>query len=195
MPQQATTAYTIDTMHDEVDNLYTMPHKTTSSKLEWPRCEQGATYFDSIYSSHPRRRHHDKRALAHQDTRDHQIVHQAQRQHDLPRQPSRQRPQYTSSFTNLRLIDTFTDTTIQQVLRQHEHQEQLHRQRIRERKHAKALERLIQEHHEEPKPQDSWWTAAHRTRLCSSRSSSRSNHVGDYERCCQQPQEHGANHQ
>jgi hypothetical protein len=62
------TAYIVDTMHDEVDNLYTMPHKTTSSKVEWPRFEQGATYFDLISSSHPRRRHHDKRALAHQDT-------------------------------------------------------------------------------------------------------------------------------
>jgi hypothetical protein len=95
------TAYTIDTMHDEVDNPYTMPHKTTTSKVEWPRFEQGATYFHSISSSHPRRRHHDKRALAHQDTRNHQIVRQAQRQHDLPRQPSRRHPQYTSSFTNL----------------------------------------------------------------------------------------------
>jgi hypothetical protein len=78
------TAHTFDTMHDEVDNLYTMPHKTTSSKVEWPRFEEGATYFDSISSSHPRRRHQDKRALAYQDTRDHQIVHQAQCQHDLP---------------------------------------------------------------------------------------------------------------
>jgi hypothetical protein len=26
------TAYTVDTMHDEVDNLYTMPHKTTPPK-------------------------------------------------------------------------------------------------------------------------------------------------------------------
>jgi hypothetical protein len=60
---------------------------------------------------------YDKRALAHQDTRDHHIVHQAQRQHDLP----------------------------------------------------------------------------HRTRLSLSRSSSRSNHVGDHERR-RQPQEHGANH-
>jgi hypothetical protein len=75
------TAYTVDTMHDEVDNFYTMPHKTTSSKVEWPRFEQGATYFDSISSSHPRWCHHDKHALAHQDTRDHQIVHQAQ--HDM----------------------------------------------------------------------------------------------------------------
>jgi hypothetical protein len=49
-------------------NLYTMPHKTTSSKVEWPRFEQGATYFDSISSTHPRRCHHDKHALAHQDT-------------------------------------------------------------------------------------------------------------------------------
>jgi hypothetical protein len=32
---------------------------------------------------------YDKRAWAHQDTRDHHISHQAQRQHDLPRQPSR----------------------------------------------------------------------------------------------------------
>jgi hypothetical protein len=95
------TAHTIDTMHDAVDNLYTMPHKTTSSKVEWPRFEQGTTYFDSISSSHQRQCHHDKRPLAHQDTRDHQIVHQAQRQHDLPRQPSRRRPQYTSSFTAL----------------------------------------------------------------------------------------------
>jgi hypothetical protein len=31
--------------------------------------------------------------------------------------------------------------------------------------------------------------------LSSSRSSSCSNHVGDHERRCQQPQEHGANHQ
>jgi hypothetical protein len=59
------TAHTIDTMHDEVDNLYTMPHKTTSSKVEWPRFEQGATYFDSSYPSHLRRPHHNKRALAH----------------------------------------------------------------------------------------------------------------------------------
>jgi hypothetical protein len=85
--------------------------------------------------------------------------------------------------------------TIQQALRQREHQEQLRCQRIRERKRAEALERLKQEHHEEPKPQDSWWTAAHHTRLSSSRSSSRSNHVGDHERRRQQSQEHGANHQ
>jgi hypothetical protein len=111
------TAHTIDTMHDEVDNLYTMPHKTTSSKVEWPRFEQGTTYFDSISSSHQRQCHHDKRPLAHQDTRDHQIVHQAQRQHDLPRQPSRRHPQYTSSFTALRITDMFTDTTIQQIFK------------------------------------------------------------------------------
>jgi hypothetical protein len=189
------TAYIVDTMHDEVDNPYTMPHKTTSSKVEWPRFEQGATYFDSISSSHPRWRHHDKRALAHQDTQDHQIVHQAQCQHDLPRPPSRWCPQYTSSFTNLRLTDTFIDTTTQQALRQREHQEQLRRQRIRERKRTKALECLKQEHHEEPKPQDSWWTMAHRTRLSSSRSFSCSNHVDDHERRRQQPQEHGANHE
>jgi hypothetical protein len=122
------TAYTVDTMHNEVDNLYTIPHKTTSSTVEWPRFEQGTTYFDSISSSHPRRRHHDKRALAHQDTRDHHIVHQAQ---------------------------------CQQALRQREHQEQLRRQRLRERKRDEACEHLKQEHHKEPKPKDiSWWTSA-----------------------------------
>jgi hypothetical protein len=42
--------FTVDTMHDEVDNIYTMPHETTSSKVEWPRFEQGATYFDLISS-------------------------------------------------------------------------------------------------------------------------------------------------
>jgi hypothetical protein len=47
-----------------------------------------------------------------------------------------------------------TDTTTQQALRQREHQEQLRRQRIHERKRAEALECLQQEHHEEPKPQD-----------------------------------------
>jgi hypothetical protein len=72
------TAHTVDTMHDEVDNLYTMPHKSTSSKVEWPRFEQGATYIDSSPSLHLRQPHHDKRALAHHDTRDHQIAHQAQ---------------------------------------------------------------------------------------------------------------------
>jgi hypothetical protein len=71
------TAHTVDTMHDEVDNLYTMPHLTTSSKVEWPRFEKGATYFDSSYSSHLRWPHHDKNALAHHDTRDHQIAHHA----------------------------------------------------------------------------------------------------------------------
>jgi hypothetical protein len=89
----------------------------------------------------------------------------AQRQQDLPRQPSRRRPQYTSSFTNLWLTNTFTDTTVQQALRQREHQEQLRRQRIRERKRAEARERLKQVHHEEPKPLDTWCTSAHRTRL------------------------------
>jgi hypothetical protein len=89
----------------------------------------------------------------------------------------------------------FADTTIQQALRKHEHQEQLCHQHIRERKHAEALECLKQEHHEEPKPQDSWWTTAHRTRLSSSRSSSCSNHVGDHEHRRHQPQgqpQHGA---
>jgi hypothetical protein len=119
----------------------------------------------------------------------------AQRQQDLPQQPLRRRPQYTSSFTNIWLTDTFTDTTVQQALRQREHQEQLHHQRIHERKRAEARERLKQEHHEEPKPLDTWLTSAHRTRLSSSRSSSCSNHVGDHERHRQQPQEHGANRQ
>jgi hypothetical protein len=147
------------------------------------------------YMSKVSKEHYDKRPWAHQDTRDHHIVHQAQRQHDLPRQPSRRCPQYCPDSPHLRLIVMSTDTTNQQALRQREHQEQLHRQRIRERKRAEAHERLKQEHHEEPKPQDiSWWTSAQHPRLSSSRSSSCSNHVDDHEHR-RQPQEHGANHQ
>jgi hypothetical protein len=44
------------------------------------------------YMSKVSKEQYDKRAWAHQDTRDHHIVHQAQRQHDLPRLPSRRRP-------------------------------------------------------------------------------------------------------
>jgi hypothetical protein len=63
------TNHIVDTMQDEVDNRYTMPYKTTTSKVAWPKFAQGATYFDSSSYSHPRlRRHHDKHAYAHHDT-------------------------------------------------------------------------------------------------------------------------------
>jgi hypothetical protein len=56
------------------------------------------------YMSKVSKEHYDKRAWAHQDTRDHHISHQAQRQHDLPRQPSRRRPQYDPALPHHRLV-------------------------------------------------------------------------------------------
>jgi hypothetical protein len=46
------TAHIVDTMHDKVDKLYTMPYKSTTSEMAWPTFAQGTTYFDSSSSSH-----------------------------------------------------------------------------------------------------------------------------------------------